>query len=331
MEIGINADLLSNDPETIKKNLLSKISHLEAFSLLFLFFAILIFSYHHTKGYYIPWDFERSYLLAGRGDFSNFFYGYWIAPLFWLLEKIPGPVSYIIWSVINVVSTFTAARVLGGKSWTAIFSYQMIYVVFYGQITGLILGALGLTWWGLVNKKPHAAGIGLLLAAAKPQLGFVIGFILWITADLSWNDRLKSLIIPILGVCLTFAAYPQFIQNILSVIQQGKVGYAGNFSLWQYIGPWSLVFFIPPIALKLSRQDRILMLVAASILSVPYLQQTGFLTLFVFPFGWLPILGNLGYLFPFLGWGLIRSLIAIPLVIYTLMLIKGINRAHSAD
>jgi hypothetical protein len=323
MKFDINTDLLSLDPEELKRRLFTKVSLLEIFSLLLLFSLILVFSYHHSKGFYLPWDFEKSYLLAGRGDFSNFFYGYWFVPIFWLLEKIPQSLSFILWASANVFFTFVSARIFGGKSSVALMSYQMIYVIFYGQITGILLGSLALAWWGLANKKNHLAGLGFLISAAKPQLG-ILSIILWGFSDSPWKEKIKVLFVPIFGVILTTIAYPRWISNIFSSINNGKVDLTGNISLWQHLGPWSLLFLVPPLLLKMPKENKILFLITGSLISVPYMQQTALLALYVFPFGWLSVLGNLGFLFPFLSWEVIRFLFIVPLTIYLLMLFKEI-------
>jgi hypothetical protein len=192
----------------------------------------------------------------------------------------------------------------------------MIYVVFYGQITGLLLGGLALAWWGLTSRKVHLAGLGLLLAATKPQFGLPLALILWALSELSWKERLMSLVIPLVGTALTFVFYPDWIQNILLAIQSGKVDFTGDISIWRFLGPWSLLFFLPPLLLKIPRKLRILLLIATVCFASPYLQQTELLALYVFPFGWLSLLGNLGFLFPLFEWEILSWLFIIPLIIY---------------
>ena len=133
-----------------------------------------------------------------QGDTSELFYGYWIKPVFWALAKLPQTVSFMLWSLINLTSVLFASRVLGGKSWLALFSYQMIYVLFYGQITGLILGGLALAWLGMTERRPHLAGMGFLIAAVKPQY-LIICLILRLMGNISWKERLLALTVPSLA------------------------------------------------------------------------------------------------------------------------------------
>lgn len=324
MKIGMQSDLLNFKQEQIKKSLISRISPWELFSLLLLISLIMIFSSHHQQGLYQPWDFKQSYLPAGGGDYSNFFYAYWIMPVFWLLDKIPFPIAYTIWAVINILATFFASRVFGGKSWLAILSYQMIYIVFYGQITGLLLGGLALAWWGMASKKLHLAGLGFLITAIKLQFGLPLGLVLWLFADLTWKERISILFIPLLGVGITFLIYPGWIENIILAIQNGKVDRTGDISLWRYIGPWSLIFFLLPLGFRFKPEKRMLLLISAATFALPYLQHTVLLILYVFPFGWLSLLGNLGFLFPIFEWIIIRWLFLVPLSIYMITFVQYI-------
>ena len=205
-----------------------------------------------------------------------------------------------------------------------------MYVIFYGQITGLIVGGLALAWWGMANKKLHWAGLGFLICAIKPQLGLPLSMIIWTQYDLMWKERFKILLVPAAGLLMTFILYPDWIQNILLAVQSGKVDTMGNISIWRFIGPWSLVFFLFPMIIKVSRHDRIMLLIAAVVFATPYLQQTGLLILLVLPFGWLGILGNLGFLFPFFMWDLVGWLFLIPLSIYVLMCIELLIQKKSS-
>jgi hypothetical protein len=85
-----------------------------------------------------------------------------------------------------------------------------------------------------------------------------------------------------------------------------------------------MILLLPPLLVKISRSKRILFLIVASMIALPYLQQTGLLALYVLPFGWLAVLGNLGFLYPAYGWGIIRWLFIVPLIIYIVFLIQGI-------
>jgi hypothetical protein len=316
MNLFIQPDSLNNDQDKIGNSLQSRLTLLELFAILLVVGLTVVFSVHHKQGFYQPWDFKQSYLPAGAGDYSNFFYGYWFMPIFWLLEKIPFSAAYLLWSLLNVFGIFFASRVFGGRTWLALLSYQMVYVIFYGQITGIMIGGLALAWWGMKSKKYHLAGLGFLIASVKMQLGLPLSVIIWLLEDLNWKERSLISVVPLLGLLVTFLLYPDWVQNILLAIQSGKVDRLGDISLWRFVGPWSLIFFIIPFIVPFDHKTRKLSLIAASLFALPYVQQTGLLILLVFPFGWLSLLGNLGFLFPFLEWELLSWFFLIPLAIY---------------
>jgi hypothetical protein len=331
MAFKINADELCTDHNRIIERLKSPLSRFEFFSLALLVCLILIFAYHHQIGFYQPVDFFYSFIPAGGGDYSNFFYSYWIMPVLFILEKVPFSIAYIIWALINVGSTWFAGRVFGGRRGFSVLNYQLLFVLSYGQITGIILGGLALAWWGLASKKFHIAGLGFLIAAIKPQLGAMIGIIMLLLSDTHWNERLKTLVVPLFGFLVTTVIYPHWIQNILIALDNGLVNFTGNLSLWKYLGVWSLTLLIPPLLIKTSREKRFLFLIVAAMLSLPYLQQTGLLALYVFPFGWLALLGNLGFLVPLLGWEYLQLLAIVPMIIYMVFLVQGIRASFGRN
>lgn len=277
--------LKTND---MNQRLSRKISVFELASLLIILLIALYFLVTKSGMYF---DFEI-YISTANGDFSNYFYGYWLVPIFKILAFLPFEISYFIWIVLSIIGVFFAARVFNGNSYLALFSYQMSFLLFWGQISGIITGFLGLFWWSMHRKKWWLAGIALLIAAAKPQSGGVFALLLWIFADIPWKDKFRLLTIPIIGFVLSLLAYPGWIMDVLS--RSGNAYAWGNISLYQWIGLSALLLFIPAIIVPMSKQQRFLILVSTCILTIPYFLQTDLITLFVFPVGFIPVL--LGYL-----------------------------------
>ncbi len=168
----------------------------------------------------------------------------------------------------------------------------MSFSLFWGQISGIICGFLGLFWWSLHQKKWWLAGIALLIVAAKPQTGGMFAFLLWIFADIEWKDKFRVLIIPIVAGFISLLVYPGWIMDVIA--RSGNAYAWGNISLYQWIGPWALLLFLPALIVPMPKQQRFLLLAVTGILTIPYFLQTDLITLFLFPVGWIPIL--LGYL-----------------------------------
>lgn len=266
----------------------------------------------------------RNYLQAGQGNFSDYFYSYHIVPFFSLLDWLPDIAALILWFSINIAGVWFAARVFGARPALVLASYTMLYCLYYGQITGIIAGGLGLLWLGLVDRRWWLVGLGLLITTAKFQTGCIFSLLLVIGAGASIRFLLKSLIFPVGAITISFLLYPNWIFNLLNTFRYHPPNALGNISLWQWIGPFSILLLVVSLLLPLARQHRLFMLFAATPLVMPYFQQVDLLILFVLPVGWWPLAGNLGFLRGSLGWGILRFLWIIPLGIYITAALKGL-------
>ncbi|MEN6409792.1 MAG: glycosyltransferase family 87 protein [Anaerolineaceae bacterium] len=283
---------------------------------------------------YFGYDF-KNYLNATHGDFSFYYYGYWLLPIFTVLAKLPFAVSYMLWCCVGVLGIFFSARVFGGKAPLALISFQMFYSLIYGQISGLVVGGLALCWWGLVNRKWWVAGLGIALASAKYQIGIPGVLFLLLTADCSWKDKFRALILPIFVWLASLLIYPGWINQALHTMLSNPPNDDGSISLWRWIGPWALLLWIPPVVLRLPPQQRLIALVATTGLALPYFQQADLLFLLTLPIGWIGLLGNLGYLLGFFGWAVLQALALLPAVVYIKTLYPAVrsmvsNRSEKA-
>ena len=270
----------------------------------------------------------KIYLEASRGTFQYqglyYYYGYWILPIFAVLSKFPFFLAYFLWSSINIIGIFFAERVFGGKALVAVASYQLFYNLIYGNISGLIVGGLALCWYGLVNKKWALAGLGIALASAKYQIGLTGSLLLILTAPILWKDRLRVFIIPAVIWILSLFVYPGWPLEVFHTIQNHPPDALGSISLWRWLGPWSLLFFFPPLLLNRESPQRFIAFVAAIGLGLPYFQQVDLLFLLVMPIGWIGLLGNLGYLMGFYRWTALQFLFLLPLAVYIWALISSL-------
>ncbi|SRR6266496_1843767 len=308
------------DAEQTNWNLRQRITRGELFSLALAFGAAGAFLWLSPVISYTFFDF-KIYLNTAHGTFTGYYYGYWLLPIFALLAKLPLSWSYLLWSTLNIFGVFLAARVFGGKAPLALLSYQMFYSLIYGGISGVIVGALALCWWGLLNRKWNMAGLGIALASAKFQIGITGSLLLLLTADISWKDRARTLLVPLLVGIASLFIYPgwpfELLHNSLSVPPNAN----GSISLWRWVGPWALLLWIPSLLLRLPGQRRFIALVAAMALALPYFQQSDLLFLLVMPIGWMGLLGNLGYFMNRYGWLALQSLALLPLVVYGITLL----------
>lgn len=262
-----------------------------------------------------PVDYNH-YLAAVKGDFQQYFYGYWLLPLLYPFSKLPFLAGYFIWTLLNILGVWFAARVFNGNTILALVSYQLYSVLFYGQITGIICGMLALFWWGLNKNRVILGSLALFIAIAKPQTGGLIAVLLWLFADLPWKNKLRFWIIPLIGILVTTMVYPTWIIDILS--RQSNVVTWSNISLRQWINSWGLLLFLPAFILKLDREKRFLVIATASICNLPYFLQQDLLVLLIFPVSWVFLI--LGYvpaiMFAFYSFRGHPSGVILPLALY---------------
>lgn len=290
----------------------------ELFALALSVAMVFVFAWLRWRGAVYAYDFN-TYLWAGSGDLRVHYYAFWILPVFWGLTAVPPTIAYILWNLANVAGVFFASRLFDGRRQIpfALLTYQMLYVIYYGNIIGILLGGLALCWWGLTHRRWHLAGLGLIIALTKYQIGLSFGLIFLIIADISWRERLTVLLVPLVVFLLSLIVYPLWPLESIQIILNNPPDSQGSISLWRWIGPWALLLWLPAILLPLTSKQRLAALAATAALTLPYFQQTDLLALFVMPVGWLPLLGNLGfYLFGQDAWAGLWLLAALPLAAY---------------
>jgi len=266
---------------------------------------------HLARGH-VPYDYSN-YIRTASGDFSHYYYAHWFLPVFFLLSKLPLLTGYLLWGTLNLYGAFFAVRVFGGSALLALLSFQMFYILYFGQITGIILGGLALFWWEAAHRRLDLAGLGLLIATTKYQLGLPLVLFLWLAADLSWRERLRCLLVPAIVLTASLVVSPSWPLRSLDTIMTNPPNDWGSISLWRWIGPWALLLFLPPLVLRRSLSDRLVMFAAAAALAMPYFQQTDLLFLFVLPVGWTALAGNLGYpLMAAWSWNGLPTLAIVP-------------------
>jgi len=307
---------LTHDAEQMNWRLRRRLTLGELFALALAFSMVGIFVWLPSVAPFAPYFDFRNYLKTAHGDFSYYYYGYWLVPIFAVLAKLPLNLSYVLWCTANILGVFFAARVLGGSAPIAVLSYQMLYSLFQGQIAGVIVGGLALCWLGLINRKWYVAGLGIALASAKYQIGLTGSLFLLLLAEVSWRDRLRVLIVPILVGLASLIVYPGWPLQALNTLRSNPPWDEGSISLWRWLGPFVLLIWVPPLLLRSTHERRFLALVAATGLALPYFQQTDLLFLLVLPIGWIALLGNLGYLFVVYDWIALQALVLVPLTVY---------------
>lgn len=307
---------LENNPESIWRNITKPFNRGEFFGVLLALGMALLFSYQQSIGLY-AYQFDLgNYLNSAHGDYSHYYYAYWTLPIFWFFEKFPFPLAYFIWNSLNILGVFFASRVFGGNALWCLTSYQMIYTIFQGNIAGIIVGLLALFWLCLIKGWWILGGFALLVACTKYQLGIPFGILLLTQALGHWRKKIRFLILPVTVGIASFLVWGFWPIKVLETIRLFPPNASGNISLWNFIGVFSLLLWLPPLFLKIPVQNRLVMLISTFFLSLPYLQQSDLIALFVFIPAPVAFLGNLGYFLAFIRFDSLKYLFIIPLGLY---------------
>jgi hypothetical protein len=288
------------------------------------------FAYLQWQGYIYPNDYTV-FIKAVQGDVFDYYYAYWMLPVFGLFKYLPMPMGYLIWGLLNLAGLWLAVRLFGGPSVFVLISYQLMYVLYYGQITGIILGGLALIWLGIVFRKWNLAGLGLAIAVTKFQMGIVMGGLLLWFSPLTWQEKIRVLLIPSIVTTISLVVYPGWPWQLIQIIQKYPPNDWGNISLWLWIGPYALLLIIPALLLPFAKHERFMVLIATATIALPYFQQTDLLMFFCLPIGWIALLGNIGYFYPFIGWDILRILSIPPLVWIVLQVRNVFIRIRNDD
>jgi len=307
----------------IDARLRARLSLAEFFALAFSVAAVIIFVWVHALTGFLPYDYNI-YIETARGNLTQYYYTDWLLPLFWAWAKLPYTLGYILWALLNIACIFFATRVFGGHTALTLLTFQAFCSLFLGQVTGFIIGCLALGWWGSVHHRWLLAGLGFWLAASKFQVGLSFGLLLWLITPITWQQRLRVLILPASLSILSLAFSPGWLPDLLARIREFPPYDWASISLWHWIGPLAILLWLPPLLLPLTRQKRFLALAAVISLTLPYYQQADLLALFMLPVGWLPVmLGNLGFLFFEYQFEALKFLWIAPLTVYLAVLLPA--------
>jgi hypothetical protein len=322
-------------PDKINVRLRARITPFELFALLLTFGVALVFTYFDSQSQLKAFPdfltFLRTSNAVSVADLDGYFYAHWFRPVFALLNLLPFHTAVVIWSALNIIGIWFAARVFNGNRVLALLNYQMLYVLYYGNIVGVIVGALALMWWALHSSsrfKWELAGLCWAIAATKFQLGIPIGLALFLLVDATPFQRLRVVLIPLVVMLLSLIVYPDWVSLLYQTIQTLPPNTQGNLSLWQYFGAVTLLLWLPVLLPGLSQGRRLVLVACATALALPYFQQTDLLILFVLPVGAIPALaGNLGFpLFALSQWAGLKWLVLIPLGLYLMALRLDLSR-----
>ena len=256
---------------------------------------------------------------VAHGDLIDFYYAYWLIPPLEVLGHLPYAVAYFIWTLANIAAFFFAMRVFGANRWLALWSYQLLALVFYGQITGLLTGGLALLWWGVSRRTWWMAGLGLTVMLTKYQFGLLGLVAVILGAGLTWRDWLHIGVWPLAVALASIALYGLWPLEVIERLMSHPANTYFSVSLWRWIGPWGVLAFAPLLWLPRRIDVQLIGWFAAGALGLPYFQQIDLVVLMALPLGPLAGVGYLGFAQGVIGSEIVRVSWLIPATILVLL------------
>lgn len=316
---------LTFDSRTIEARLTARVSLLEFSCVLFGIGAVLIFAWLFSQGEFVG----RDYLVfanAARGDFTGFYYAHWLLPIFAPFSALPDAIGYGAWGVCNILGLWFAMRVFKSFHALAFFVYPLYYTIYWGQIIGLLIGAVALLWWMLHRGQWLIAALALVLLCGKFQVGIPVALALLMTARVTWRDRLLVILFSLILVLVSLLIYPNWVLTLYNgMFGEVRANDLGSVSLWRYFGAWAMLAWVPVIFIK-QPINRLRLIVAASAIGLPYFQQTDLMMLYIFmPITPLFLLGEIGFLMSIYGWPILKLMAAVPITAYVFTIAQSIH------
>jgi len=313
------------DPARIDSRLRARLSQGEFAGFALALCITLGFIYIDPKGQGLAQDL-RHMTDTAHGIMFGYFYPYWFLPMWALVAQLPFPIAFFLTNFANLLGIWLACRVFNSNAAIALSSYQTLYVMYYSQTTGILLGGFAMMLWAMQHKRYWLAGLGLTIALIKPQIAGPLALTLWLTDDGPLVQRLRVAVIPLIIGTISLIIYPLWPLEIVERLKVTPPFMGGSIVLWQWIGPISLLLWIPVVLTPLSRERRLVGVAAATALATPYFQQSELLMLFMLPIGRLGLLGNFGYLMWSFSYAALRGLVFIPILIYIFVFVSHFHQ-----
>ncbi len=255
--------------------------------------------------------FPQVYYHASERGYAGFYYPAWSLFILKPFDLLPPRIAHVTFLLAQTACVVIAARYFGGDLRGIFLNYTAVRFMLLGQFDGFVILGLVLLDWALDRKHDGLAGLGLLLALIKPQVGLPLA-----TYFLLRRRRLWPLLVLAGAIVLSLALWPGWPGNMLERLLQDPPLHLGNISLWQFIGVAALALWLPTVFLPMPDARQRALIAATTALASPYFQSHSLLLVYVMPIGLLPLLGNVGF---FSVLGCERALVlqaVVPAIVY---------------
>ena len=204
-------------------------------------------------------------------------------PLFLLSLRV----GIFIYSLVGIGAVYTTHRLTGINKWLLLASFPVLQNLFSAQLDPLSLLGVALGWWAIQEKRPYHLGISLVLLGIKPHVtgALAIVYLIW-----GWHPTV--LVAPALVLLYSFAIYgfwlPGWLESIVGQSSGGNPFFNGGIGAY----PYGLLLWLP-ILLGRRVYNRLQLanaVIAATILSMPYVGSYSVMAFLGLPVSWMTYL-----------------------------------------
>lgn len=323
----MNLPILTTNPAVLSSRLQARLTRAEWVTLGGVILVACYFLLQVAQGRPVQIDLVF-YVRAAHEERHLFYYAFWILPAFNLLGLFSPLAQATIFYALSIIGVIFACRVFVGRFTVVLSSFIMLWILLCGQFTGIAVGGVALVWWAALNRRGVLLGVGLLLALVKYHTFAPLVLTVWLLAHVPLRVQARAGVV--LGVALgvSLVIYGWWPLAVMAfVFESAPPDQQTTFTLWRWLGPLALLVWIPVVVLPLSRERRLVAVVCASALGLPYFQVADYLLLLVMLHRrWVLIL-NIGFLYLFYAPAL-QVLPLIVLVKFGLVLVAHIREGN---
>ena len=211
----------------------------------------------------------------------------YIFALLYPLLLLPLRMGVFISSLIGITAVYTTHRLTGINKWLLLFSFPVLQNLFSAQLDPLSMLGVALGWWAIREKRPYHLGISLVLLGIKPHVTGALAVVYLI-----WGWQPAVLVAPVLVMLYSFALYgfwlPGWFESIVGQSSGTTPFFDGGVGLY----PYGLLLWLPILlGRRLYSQLQLAnAVIAATILSMPYVGPYSVMAFLGLPVSWMTYL-----------------------------------------
>lgn len=207
----------------------------------------------------------------------------YVFALLYPLALLPVRWGIFVYSFVGVAAIYLTHRLTHVNRWLLLLSYPVLRNLFYNQLDMLSMLGVALGWWAVERKRPWWLGVALVLLGIKPQVTGVLGIVY-----LAWGWHYTALVIPSIVLLYSFLVYGFYLTDWVAHTLQQSTGANVFFHGGLGAFPWGLLAWLPLIVgcRFYSKRQAAASIIAATMLSVPYVGSYSVMAFLGLPFTW---------------------------------------------